>query len=50
MVAVTTACCYTQKNMLYQTTYSTQITVESKSVVDTLPFLTTVTLVSRENA
>ena len=30
MVAVTTVCCYTQENILYQTTHSTLITVEPK--------------------
>ena len=42
MVAVTTVCCYTQENVLYQITHSMEITVEPKSVVDTLPFLTSV--------
>ena len=36
MVAVTTICCYTQENMLCQTTRSILITVEPKLVVDTL--------------
>ena len=36
MLAVTTVCCYTQENMLCQTTYSMLIKVEPKLVVDTL--------------
>ena len=36
MVAVTTVCCYTHENVLCQTTRSMLITVEPKSVVDTL--------------
>ena len=36
MVAVTTVCCYTQENVLCQTTHSMLNAVEPKLVVDTL--------------